>query len=301
MFETADEILRRKGMMAYESQAISWDWRGFQPELVVYDIKSGELREAIGQFVPGERLDLTISEARRCVGSFPDGEYRPCMLRQIVSGKFDQCPQCASSWIPVQNCVFEPECDGVHRTNERCREQGGSICAREHHVYAAFYGDLIKVGMTLSSRLMERAVEQGADAVAKLGSYPNRLEARRAENMLSKALKATQWVRKNTFLKLQARKVDGEAYREMLDRLLSPLEEKVEPGPVEVLDRYPLVPPDLSRTEFAEVPGRHRGEVLGCKGKWLFYRLRDGGVRMLDMSSVPSHFVTFDQANHNKR
>ena len=301
MFETADEILRRRGLMPYDCHAISWGWDGFQPGLEVYDLQAKELADLTSQFVPGAALDLTISEARRCVGSFVDGRYEPCMLRQVVSGQHDQCPRCASTWIPVQNCVFEPECDGVHRTNPKCQEGGGTICAKEHHVYAAFYGELVKVGMTLSSRLMERGVEQGADAMARLGSYPNRLEARRAENVISKAMHATQWVRKNTFLKVQGRRLDREAYQQMLERLLSPLGgELVRPDPVQMLDRYPLLPLDLGRITFAEVPGRHRGEVLGCKGKWLFYRLRDGSVRMLDMSSVPSRYVSSGQGNHNK-
>lgn len=296
MFETADQILRRRGLVAYESHAVSWEWAEFHPHLLIFDVKSREVKDLIEPFVPGHRLDLTISEVRRCVGSFGKEGYRPCMLRQIVSGQHDQCQQCASTWIAVQSCVFEPACDGVHTD---CK--GGSICAKEHHVYAAFYGDLVKVGMTVSHRFMERAVEQGADAIAKLGSYPNRLEARKAENMLSKALNATQWVRRATFLKAQGTNVDIESYQERLDRMMSLIVNgTATPGPVRLLDRYPLPALELSNATFAEVPGRHRGEVIGCKGKFLFYRTRDGRVHLLDMSSVPSRFVTLGQGNNNK-
>jgi hypothetical protein len=298
VFETADEILRRRGLVAYTGHALSWDWDGFQPGLTVYDLKGKRLEDATKRFGPGDRLDLSVSPERRCVGSFKDDGYEPCMLRQIVSGNHDQCPQCASSWIPRQNCVFEPQCDGVH--DMPCGN-GGSICARQHHVYAAFYGDLIKVGMTLSSRFRERGIEQGADAIARLGTYLNRLEARNAENAISKALQATQWVRKTTFLKLQGHHVDREAYQELLDRSLSSVAEvPTDPSPVEMLDQYPLTAVDLSQAQFAEVPNRHRGEVLGCKGKFLFYQLRDGGVRLLDMASVPSRFIILDQGNNNK-
>jgi len=301
VFETADEILRRRGMIAYDRHALSWEWEGFRPALVTFDQKAREVQELTGQFRPGERLDLTISDARRCVGSFVGGEYEPCKMRNVVSGQFDQCPLCASSWIPVQNCVFEPECDGTNITNERCANGGGEICAKPTHVYAAFYGDLVKVGMTLSTRFMERAIEQGADAIARLGTYPNRRAARDAENMLSRALHATQWVRKTTFLKAQNAVRDRGTYQERLDVLLSSLNgTAVDPGPVEMLDHYPLSPFEISDTAFAEVAGRHRGEVLGCKGKWLFYRLRDQRVMMLDMSSVPSRYVTFGLANINK-
>ena len=301
VFETADEIMRRQGMLAYERHAISWEWEGFRPALVTYDLKAKEVREQIEPFQPGARLDLTISEVRRCVGSFGKGGYEPCMMRNIVSGQFDQCPLCASTWIPVQNCVFEPECDGTHITNEKCLGKGGEICAKEHHVYAAFYGDLIKVGMTLSTRFMERAVEQGADAIAKLGSYPNRKAARNAENTLSKAMRATQWVRKTTFLKAQGAVRNQDLYQERLNELLSPLDGVAsDPGPVIMLDQYPLLPYDPSKASFAELAGRHRGEVLGCKGKWLFYRLRDERTMMLEMSNVPSRFVTFGLANLNK-
>jgi len=293
--------MRRRGMTAFDHHAISWRWEGFRPALLVHDLKADEVREMGEEFRPGERLDLTLSETRRCVGSFVDGGYEPCKMRNVVSGQFDQCPLCASTWIPVQSCVFEPECDGVHRTNERCRERGGEICAREHHVYAAFYGDLIKVGMTLSTRFMERAVEQGADAVAKLGSYPNRKAAREAENRLSKEMGATQWVRRTSFLKAQGAAKDRGSYQDRLDELLSPLDGSVsDPGPVIMLDRYPLLPYDPSNASFAQVAGRHRGEVLGCKGKWLFYRLRDGRTIILEMSNVPSRYATFGLANLNK-
>lgn len=301
MFETADEILRRRGMIAYDRHALSWEWDSFQPTLVTYDQKAKEVQELADQFRPGERLDLIISDARRCVGSFIDGRYEPCKMRNVVSGQFDQCPLCASTWIPVQNCVFEPECDGTNITNERCVGKGGEICAKPTHVYAAFYGDLVKVGMTLSTRFMERAIEQGADAIARLGTYPNRRAARDAENLLSKALHATQWVRKTTFLKAQFSIRDRDTYQERLDALLSTLNGvAADPGPVEALDRYPLSQYDAAKASFAEMAGRHRGEVLGCKGKWLFYRLRDERTMMLDMSSVPSRYVTIGLANINK-
>jgi len=302
VFETADEILRRRGMIAYDRHAISWEWDSFQPTLVTYDQKAKEVQELTDQFRPGERLDLTISDARRCVGSFVDGRYEPCKMRNVVSGQFDQCPLCASTWIPVQNCVFEPECDGTNITNDRCVGKGGEICAKPTHVYAAFYGDLVKVGMTLSTRFMERAIEQGADAIARLGTYPNRRAARDAENVLSKALHATQWVRKGTFLNAQSSIRDRDTYQERLDTLLSTLNGvSADPGPVEILDRYPLLPYDPSRSSFVELAGRHRGDVLGCKGKWLFYRPRDERTMMLDMSSVPSRYATFGLANINKR
>lgn len=302
MFETADEILHRRGMIAYDRHAISWEWDSFQPTLVTYDQKAKEVQELTDQFRPGERLDLTISDTRRCVGSFVDGRYEPCKMRNVVSGQFDQCPLCASTWIPVQNCVFEPECDGTNITNDRCVGKGGEICAKPTHVYAAFYGDLVKVGMTLSTRFMERAIEQGADAIARLGTYPNRRAARDAENVLSKALHATQWVRKGTFLKAQSSIRDRDTYQERLDTLLSTLNGvSADPGPVEILDRYPLLPYDPSRSSFVELAGRHRGDVLGCKGKWLFYRPRDERTMMLDMSSVPSRYATFGLANINKR
>ncbi len=297
MFETADIILRRQGLMAYAGHAISWKWDGFQPKLVIFDFKKNGIEEgAPAEFHPGDRLDLTVSEARRCIGSFNESGHQPCPMRREVKGQHDQCPQCASSWIPVQNCIFEPACDGV---NTDC--PGGKICAREHHVYAAFYGDMIKVGMTLSSRFMERAIEQGADAIAQLGTYPNRLEARKAENVLSKALKATQWVRRNAFLKAQGRKIDRDAYQEMLDRALSSVNgDLIRPTKVRSLTDYPLPSLDLSRARFDTLPGRHRGEVLGCKGKFLVYRNKGGEVLLLSMSSLPSRLVTLDQGNHNK-
>ena len=125
------------------------------------------------------RLDMTVSELRSCVGRFEE-EYRPCPQVKIVRGSFDQCDSCAESWIPRQECVFEPKCEG-----ELC---DCHFCKRPHLVYAAFYGRKVKIGMTSGSRMAERAIEQGADAIVALVDCENRFRAREMEKDISRLL-----------------------------------------------------------------------------------------------------------------
>ena len=57
MFETADELMRRKGAMAFERHALSWTWEGFRPSLVTYDVKRREVQGLSAPFQPGQALD----------------------------------------------------------------------------------------------------------------------------------------------------------------------------------------------------------------------------------------------------
>ena len=53
-------------------------------------------------------------------------------------------------------------------------------------MYAAFYGGKVKIGMTSGSRMAERAIEQGADAIVALVDCENRFRAREMEKDISR-------------------------------------------------------------------------------------------------------------------
>lgn len=281
MFQRADTLLGKEGRKWMGDHVISYDWDGFRPHLLLYDQEGGGLSTL--ELEVGRKIDWKISEDKVCTGSFPDGDYLPCP-RALPVSSFDQCRKCSSSWIGVQECVFEPQCDG-----ERCES---AICRKEHTIYMAFFGVKAKIGMTTSVRLQERGIEQGADAIGRLAAACNRKQGRALENTISRLLKLPQIMRVDEAVKAMGRHPDAAAfyrlYEERADILHSQL--GLQPEPLMPLDRYPLLG-ELGHLSRRHVTGRHVGEMIGIKGKLLAYRDGSGGSLVVQASSLPSHFL----------
>jgi hypothetical protein len=276
MFIRADRLLRSHLNPEFK-HVLEFHWEGFEPHLMAYDPKEEDVIE-----IDLWELDLEVIAARRCVGSFEEEGYRPCPTKSMPHGHFAQCDACASAWIPIQECVFEPQCNG-----EKC---DSPFCSKKHVIYAAFHGDIVKVGMTGSQRWRERAIEQGADGIALLLEVEGRHDAREKEKAVAGALGCTQAVRGMEIRKQLSRTLSAERLAAKHESILARLENEY---PVldrlEVLDAYPM-------QRFEEEPvlvrsiGRHQGQVLGLKGRFIFFR-SGGEVRMLDISKTPSHFI----------
>jgi hypothetical protein len=280
MFVRADRLLLGSIPESYPQHAVSFGWDEYEPHLEVFDVRTGKITDIIM-----DEVDWRISEERRCVGRYSSDGYKPCPSNKKVE-RFDQCEDCASVWIGHQECIFEPRCDG-----SRC---DSDICRRKHVVYVAFHGDMIKIGMTSGSRLRERGIEQGADAIAPLVDCNNRMEARAAENQISHLLKARQTVSKNESLRTILRATDRSMYESKYEGVLAQVS-KVIPtknAPLEVLDRYPMTITNGGRVEVTQLEGRHIGEVIAIKGKFLVYRSKTSkDLKALQLSNVPSHFI----------
>jgi hypothetical protein len=281
MFQTADTLLGKEGRRWLGAHIISFDWEDFQPKLLLFDQQKGELKEL--ELEVGESIDWRLSEEKVCTGHFEKGDYIPCS-RSLPVSNFDQCRKCSASWIGVQECVFEPQCDG-----ERCES---AICRKEHTIYMAFFGTKSKIGMTTSARLQERGTEQGADAIGRLAVASNRRKGREIENAISRLLALPQIIRVDEAVRSMTRRPDTDAithlYEERTKRLKDSL--GVEPEPVAMLDKYPLKE-GLGHLSRRHVAGRHIGEVIGIKGKLLAYRDANGGCHVIQASSLPSHFL----------
>ena len=287
MFVRADRIYRGERVRWYSRHALWYYWDGFMPHLDVFDLEKMEV-ETMDIVSRLRHVELTVSEERECVGSFQDGGYQPCPNRCPVNGSFDQCRTCAGTWIPVQECIFEPQCAG-----DLC---DSPLCRKKHVVYATFFGDLVKIGMTAGSRLQERAIEQGADAVVRLSEFPNRLAAREAEKDISRKLKVPQRVVGRQVASEIARNPRRSELESRYDKISSTIKDDYEllGEGLLVLDGYPgrerLAelggPPEL-----AMAAGPHLGELLGVKGRYLFYENLEGKALMLPMSDLPSRFL----------
>jgi hypothetical protein len=153
---------------------------------------------------------------------------------------------------------------------------------------------MIKIGMTSGARLKERGIEQGADAIAPIVDCDNRMMARAAENRISHLLKARQTVSKKESLRTILRITDRRFYQSRYEDVLARVSEvlPVKGTPLEILDRYPVSFSDQENVEVSPLEGRHVGEVVAIKGKFLVYRSKNGKeLKALQLSNVPSHFL----------
>ena len=281
MFETADKLWLRQVESSLRYHAVEFQWDGFEPRLTcvarggddVFDIDLGQ-------------VDFVISDARECVGYFDEDSYTSCPNKASVT-RFAQCADCAGeSFIPFQECVFEPKCDG-----EICDMD---FCRRGHVLYLAFYDTKVKIGMSSTRRIERRLIEQGADAFAVVGTFPTRRRAREAEKQMSSRLRIPQALRQEAVLSGFSKVVDAAGIEERFHRLASSIGSqfglKVEG--LRWMDAYPIDLP-LDRTpRLRDAAGRHRGKLIGMKGKWLVYD--SGSLNALNLWDVPSRFIDAD-------
>ncbi|MBM4237547.1 MAG: DUF2797 domain-containing protein [Euryarchaeota archaeon] len=289
MFVRADRLLAGARSPFRPKHIISFYWDEFVPHLEVFDHAECKVMEQ-----PLSWIEMSVSERKKCVGRFDDDGYHPCPAGAIV-GTFDQCPACASPWIPIQECIFEPRCNG-----DMC---DCDFCRKKHLVYAVFAGDAVKIGLTGSSRLRTRGIEQGADAIAPLIVCEGRLEARRMEREISRVLRLTQQTSSaaisRRFLPSPPRSRIEISHR----RILTELERRRYAVVDEIhhLDAYPIVRRLDSPLRPLPTAGEHSGNVLGMKGGHMLYEdARTGEPRVLEVADLPGRFIEPPRERDNR-
>ena len=280
MFQRADQILAEEKEDEFALHALDFSWDGFVPSLTVYDSKVGEEVD-----FDVEDIDFFTSRKRTCIGRWIGGKYLSCPKNATVE-KFVQCPDCSDeSFLPRdhQNCVFEPECHG-----EICNLE---FCKREHVLYIAFYDTRMKIGMSSTRRVEKRLVEQGADAFTVIGKLPNRLEARKAEKAISARLGIPQAFRQDEILRNFVRRIDTAGIEGRYEGIKITLGEifQMSPENLRWLNGYPLELPLRATPKLQESWGKHKGELVGIKGKWLIYE--SDGLNALNLSDFPARFL----------
>ncbi|UCE44626.1 MAG: DUF2797 domain-containing protein [Methanobacteriota archaeon] len=257
---------------------VEFGWGGYEPHLVCVD-RSDDSTNTMDL----DDVDYIFSELKMCTGFFEEGRHKRCPDEARVS-RFSQCANCAEeSFIPYQECVFEPKCDG-----ELCDVD---FCKREHVLYLAFYNTRVKIGMSSTRRLEERLIEQGADAYALIASLPTRRRTRTAEKEISARLRIPQAFRQRTLLDDFTKHIDPKSIEDQFTTLAASLEKHFDmrPDKLRWLDSYPIELPIDRKPLLRETPGRHRGELVGIKGKWLIYR--SDAVYALSLADAPARYV----------
>ena len=257
---------------------LAFYWEGFEPRLDCHDPFNHEVVQ-----VGFDPADFVVSGRKVCVGRFEGDRYIECPGRTPVT-KFSQCDKCAGeAFIDDQECIFDPKCDGSKCDNE--------FCKRQHVLYLAFYDTMAKIGMSSTRRVERRLVEQGADAFAIIGAFPNRLAAREGEKEISAQLELPQWIKQQTILSRFSHPLDTDGLRERYDGLKRVLGETrgLSVEPLRRLDDYPLRRPLPEAPVLQDTAGVHIGRFIGVKGKWLVYDSR--GLKALNLSDLPARFL----------
>jgi len=263
----------------YPLHALDYHWDEFEPHLICHDSTDDEVSE----FDLGD-VKFSVSRKKVCVGYFDsDDKYVKCPTSALVT-RFRQCEACSGeSFIPYQDCVFEPRCDG-----EICDLE---FCKREHVLYIAFYDTRMKIGMSSTRRVEQRLIEQGADAFSILGAYPTRKRAREAEKTISSRLRIPQSYMQEALLRNLSKPLDLEGIEGRHEALRMTLGEAfhLAPEPLRWLDKYPIDLPLKHVPELLDTWGEHMGDLVGIKGKWMIYESK--GLKALSLSELPSRFL----------
>ena len=284
MFHRADQILAESKEDEFALHALEFSWEGFEPSLTVFDSRD----KGVSEFDLDD-IDFLTSRKRTCIGYFDGDKYVPCP-KNVPVEKYAQCPDCSEEfYLPRehQDCVFEPKCDG-----EICNLD---FCRREHVLYVAFYDTRMKIGMSSTRRVERRLVEQGADAFAIIGKRPTRLQARTAEKQISARLGIPQALRQDILLRNFARKIDTDGIAGRYEGLRMTIGEiyHMDPEPLRWLNGYPLELPLTQVPKLQDSWGKHKGRLVGVKGKWLIFE--SDGLKALNLSDFPARFLSRDR------
>lgn len=156
---------------------IKYKWDKFEPFLVV-----NPGMEKIRLF--NSALDVIIGE-KRCTGSFIGTRHVEC------SQKLDFGSQC-NSCVLKDRFALCFRCTGDECINEKRR----SDCKGEQYfIYLAAFHSILKVGISIEMRFLERLVEQGADFGAIVGRVKDGLVVRKIEQRIASTLGITDRVR----------------------------------------------------------------------------------------------------------
>lgn len=282
MFVRGDQALIQDNEADFPLHALEFSWHGFDPVLTCFDRRDG--------MVSGfdlDRIDFSVSRRKVCVGYVDDdSRYVPCPDQAVVA-RFHQCESCSKEvFLPYQDCVFEPKCEG-----EICDLD---FCRREHVLYIAFYDTRIKVGMSSSQRVERRLIEQGADAFSIIGKLPSRKKAREVEKSISARLGIPQFVRHGIVLRNLARKVDADGIEGRFEGLRVTLQEMfhLDIGPLRWLRDYPIELPLREIPRLQDPWGKHKGSLIGIKGNIMVYE--SNGLKALNLADLPARFLSRD-------
>ena len=135
-------------------------------DVVQYSLPIGDTEIELNPLI-GKKITLTYLNEIYCIG---------CGTKTYKSFSQGFCYNCLRNHPATDECIFNPEkCraqDGISRNQEWAEKH----CLQDHYVYLAVSSGL-KVGVTRSTQIPTRWIDQGAWKAIKLALTPNRYTA----------------------------------------------------------------------------------------------------------------------------
>lgn len=199
-------------------------------------------------------------------------------IKKTYSGGY--CYPCSLKLAEADMCILKPEL--CHLARGTCRDSawGEANCMIPHYVYLANSSGL-KVGITRSTQIPTRWIDQGAVAGLPILKVSSRYQSGVFEKLLASEINdKTDW---RKMLKGNIEEIDLEEKRDELFELfgdsLDSMEGNFKAGEIEILERaevtnikYPVTmyPEKVSSLSFEknEIVG---GKLLGIKGQYLIF------------------------------
>jgi len=156
----------------------------------------GEIGDEVSYYLP---LGSDIINMNELLGENIELEYQG-IIHCIKCGKVTRksfaqgfCYPCFSTAPETSECVLRPELCRAHEGESRDMKWSEDHCLQDHIVYLAVSSGL-KVGVTRSSQVPTRWIDQGAWKAIKLAKTPNRFLAGKIEvELKAKMSDKTNW------------------------------------------------------------------------------------------------------------
>ncbi|QQS52598.1 MAG: DUF2797 domain-containing protein [Bacteroidota bacterium] len=249
---------------------------------------------------PGKPVNyyLSLGDKEICMNDFLGkpiqlkylGEINCIRCGRKTAKSFSQgyCYPCFISSPETEECVLHPELCRAHEGIARDMDYAQSHCLIDQFVYLADTGD-IKVGVTRSTQLPTRWIDQGATQAMVLARTPNRFLAGQIEVALKQYLPdKTNWRKM-----LQGLSKAEYSLAEVKSQVIEKLDSSFEPYLVwenELIEiDYPVLdyPQKVASLDLEKSP-QIEGILTGIKGQYLMFDQRSvlnvrkfGGYRVM--------------------
>lgn len=134
----------------------------------------------------GESVSIKAGR-KSCIGYYRDGRHFECPQKMVLESGWC-CNECRLN----DDYYLCMQCNGSECINTKQRQECSELI---YYIYLAAFGDLLKVGISLERRIMERLVEQGADLGALIALVKDGKDVRLIEQQICKELNIVDRIR----------------------------------------------------------------------------------------------------------
>ena len=247
---------------------------------VTYKLPIGQeevkMNDLIGNYILFEykKIIFCIGCGRKINKSFSQGYCYPCFINTPETSE----------------CILRPELCQAHKGVSRDLEWSKKHCLQNHYVYLAISsGD--KVGVTRSSQVPTRWIDQGAWKAIRLAKTPNRYISGIIEVSLKEYISdRTHW--QKMLKNLQTKDINLlDRKKEMISYLRTDLQKFKDPDNEIVEINYPVneYPTKVKSVGF-DKNSKIEGRLQGIKGQYLIF---DDG-RVLNIRKHNGYYVQLE-------